>query len=84
MITQVQTEQTMHAVAQDRYGSPDVMTLADVPQPTPGPGQVLLRIEAAALNARDRHVMRGEPRLARLHRQQHPRAPPPPRGRSPH
>jgi hypothetical protein len=26
MIIQVQTEQTMHAVAQDRYGSPHVMT----------------------------------------------------------
>ena len=66
MITKVQTEQTTRAVVQDRYGSPDVLTLADVPQPAPGPGQVLVRIEAAALNARDWHVMRGEPRLARL------------------
>jgi NADPH:quinone reductase-like Zn-dependent oxidoreductase len=42
------------------------MTLADVPQPTPGPGQVLLRIEEAALRARGWYVMRGGPRLARL------------------
>ena len=66
MTTQVQTEQTLRTVVQDRYGSPDVLTLADVPRPAPGPGQVLVRIQAAAPDARDWHVMRGEPRLARL------------------
>src|SRR5688500_17595834 len=34
--------------------------------PTPGPGQVRVRVAAASVNARDWHVMRGEPRLARL------------------
>ena len=68
MTTKVQTEQTMRAVVQDRYGSPDVLTLADVPRPAPGPGQVLVRIEAAALNARDWHVMRGEPATERATR----------------
>ena len=56
----------MRAVVQDRYGSPDVLPLADVARPAPGPGQVLGRIEEAALNARAWHVMRGERRLARL------------------
>jgi NADPH:quinone reductase-like Zn-dependent oxidoreductase len=32
----------------------------------PGVGEVLVRVRAASVNARDWHVMRGEPRLARL------------------
>lgn len=57
---------TMRALVQDAYGSPDVLEAAAVPQPTPGPGQVRVRVAAASVNARDWHVMRGEPRLARL------------------
>jgi NADPH:quinone reductase-like Zn-dependent oxidoreductase len=57
---------TTLAVVQHRYGSPDVLTLRHVPKPTPGPGEVLVTVMAASLNARDWHVMRGEPRLARL------------------
>lgn len=53
-------------VLQSGYGSPDVLYLERVATPTPGPGQVLVRVEAASVNARDWHVMRGEPRLARL------------------
>ena len=40
MTTQVQTEQTTRAIVQDRYRSPDVLTLNDVPRPAPDPGQV--------------------------------------------
>jgi NADPH:quinone reductase-like Zn-dependent oxidoreductase len=57
---------TMRALVQDRYGSPDVLHLASVPVPTPGAGEVRVRVAAASVNARDWHVMRGEPRLARL------------------
>jgi NADPH:quinone reductase-like Zn-dependent oxidoreductase len=57
---------TTLAVAQDRYGSPDALTLTRAPKPTPGPGDVLVSVKAASVNARDWHVMRGEPRLARL------------------
>lgn len=57
---------TTLAVVQHRYGSPDVLTLRHVPKPTPGPGEVLVTVKAASLNARDWHAMRGEPRLARL------------------
>lgn len=57
---------TMRALVQDTYGSPDVLTVAAVPTPTPGPGQVRVRVAAASVNARDWHIMRGEPRLARL------------------
>ena len=55
----------MRALVQDRYGSPDVLRIDEVPKPVPGPGQVLVRVSAASVNARDWHVMRGEPRMAR-------------------
>lgn len=60
------TGNTTRAALQHRYGSPDVLEVTRVPTPTPGPGEVLVRIRASSINARDWHVMRGEPRLARL------------------
>lgn len=56
----------MKAIAQDRYGSPDVLLLRDVDRPVPADDEVLVRVRAAAVNARDWHVMRGDPYLARL------------------
>ncbi len=59
---------TMRALVQHRYGSPDVLSVAEVPRPVPGAGEVLVRVQAASVNARDWHIMRGEPWLARLDR----------------
>jgi NADPH:quinone reductase-like Zn-dependent oxidoreductase len=59
-------EGTMKAIVQDRYGSPDVLAFRDVADPVPAADQVLVRVRAAAVNARDWHVMRGDPYLARL------------------
>ncbi len=56
----------MTAVVQDRYGPPEALRVARVPRPVPGPGQVLVRVAAASVNARDWHVMRGDPYVARL------------------
>ncbi|WP_405431635.1 NAD(P)-dependent alcohol dehydrogenase [Micromonospora sp. NBC_00617] len=56
----------MKAIVQDRYGPPETLALADVATPTPAPGDVLVRVEAASLNAYDWHAMRGDPRMARL------------------
>jgi NADPH:quinone reductase-like Zn-dependent oxidoreductase len=56
----------MKAIVQDRYGPPDVLQLRDVDEPVPADNEVLVRVHAAALNARDWHVMRGDPYLARL------------------
>ena len=58
--------QTTRAVLQHRYGAPDVLEVSTIPTPSPGPDEVLVRVRAASINARDWHVMRGEPRLARL------------------
>ncbi|SES48969.1 NADPH:quinone reductase [Pedococcus cremeus] len=60
------TPTTMRALAQDAYGPPDVLRLVTAPVPEPGPGQVLVRVHASSVNARDWHIMRGEPRLARV------------------
>ena len=56
----------MKAIIQDRYGSPDVLSLSEVDTPTPAAGEVLVKVAAASLNARDWHVMRGDPKIARL------------------
>lgn len=60
------TETTMRAHTQNGYGPPDVLRSTTVPVPIPGPGHVRVTVVAASVNARDWHVMRGEPRLARL------------------
>ena len=56
----------MKALVQDVYGTSEVLRLSDVDQPEPRAGQVLVRIAAASVNAADWHIMRGEPRIARL------------------
>jgi NADPH:quinone reductase-like Zn-dependent oxidoreductase len=49
-----------------RYGGPDELELADVPQPEPREREVLVRVRAASINAADRVLLRGEPFLVRL------------------
>ena len=56
----------MQAVTYDTFGSPDVLQLRDVAVPQPGPGEVLVRIRAAATNPWDWHFMRGLPYIARI------------------
>ncbi|MEV0133121.1 NAD(P)-dependent alcohol dehydrogenase [Dactylosporangium sp. NPDC050688] len=56
----------MKAIVQDRYGPADVLRLGDVEPPVAAAGEVLVRVHAASVNARDWHVMRGDPYLARL------------------
>ena len=54
------------AVTQTVYGSPAALTLSCGPRPVPIAGEVLIEVHAASVNARDWHIMRGEPRVARL------------------
>jgi NADPH:quinone reductase-like Zn-dependent oxidoreductase len=54
------------AIVQDRFGPPDVLRLVDTGRPEAGPGDVLVRVHAAALNPADWHILRGDPRIARL------------------
>ncbi|MCT9112440.1 NADP-dependent oxidoreductase [Streptomyces mirabilis] len=41
------------------YGSTDVLSVVDVPPPTPGPGQVWLAVRAAGVNPIDWKILRG-------------------------
>jgi NADPH:quinone reductase-like Zn-dependent oxidoreductase len=50
----------MRAVVLRELGEPEVLRLEDVPDPEPGPGEVLVRLEAAALNHRDAWIRRGQ------------------------
>ncbi|WP_456845734.1 NAD(P)-dependent alcohol dehydrogenase [Cellulomonas sp. P5_C6] len=56
----------MKAIVQTRYGSADTLTLQDVDDPVPRDHEVRVRVRAASLNARDWHLMRGDPYIARL------------------
>jgi NADPH2:quinone reductase len=40
----------MKAVRIDTFGGPEVLQLVDLPDPTPGPGQLLVQVEAAGVN----------------------------------
>jgi len=43
----------MNAVRISRFGGPEVLEIAEVPTPLPGPGQVLVRVRAAGINFAD-------------------------------
>jgi NADPH:quinone reductase-like Zn-dependent oxidoreductase len=49
----------MRAVRFDRYGDPDVLDIVEVPQPEPGPGQVLVRVKAAGINPGEVKIRNG-------------------------
>lgn len=56
----------MKAIVQDRYGSPDVLRVAEVDTPTPEDGEVLVRVRTASVNIGDWHLMRGVPYVIRI------------------
>ncbi len=57
---------TMRAVVQRRYGGPEVMDLEDVPLPTTGAHEVLVRVHAAGVDRGTDHLLTGKPYAARL------------------
>ena len=62
----------MRALRYDRFGPPDVLHVADVPEPAPGAGQLKVRVHAASLNPLDWKVRAGHLRWLLIFR-------PPPR-----
>lgn len=50
----------MKAIVLHSVGEPEGLRLEDVPDRTPGPGQVVVRLRAAALNHRDLFICRGQ------------------------
>jgi NADPH:quinone reductase-like Zn-dependent oxidoreductase len=55
----------MQAIVQDVYGEADVLELRDIPVPTVGENDVLVRVVAAGVDRGVWHVMAGKPHLAR-------------------
>lgn len=53
----------MRALRYDRYGPPDVLYIADVPEPAPGAGELKVRVRAASLNPLDWKVRAGHTRF---------------------
>ena len=49
----------MKAVRFDEYGGVDVLKVADVPKPEPGPGQVLVQVKAAGINPGEAKIRDG-------------------------
>lgn len=49
----------MKAVVLSELGGPEKLVLQDVPDPVPGPGEVVVRLKAAALNHRDAWIRHG-------------------------
>ncbi|MDQ3506545.1 MAG: NAD(P)-dependent alcohol dehydrogenase [Actinomycetota bacterium] len=56
----------MKAIVCTEYGSPDVLNLEEVRDPTPEEDEVLVKVHAASVNAADWHILRADPFLVRL------------------
>lgn len=50
---------TMRAVALTGFGGPEHLELVELPVPTPGPAEVLIRVHTVAANRQDTFTMRG-------------------------
>jgi NADPH2:quinone reductase len=49
----------MRAIVVREFGAPEVMRLEDVPEPSPGPGQVTIRVRAVGVNPVDTYIRAG-------------------------
>ena len=49
----------MRAITYSEFGSPDVLTLSDLPEPRPGPDSVVVEVRAASINPVDWKARQG-------------------------
>lgn len=57
----------MKAIRVERFGGPEVLQLQEVPDPSPGSGQIVVRVKATGVNPVDTYVRAGKyPRLPAL------------------
>jgi NADPH:quinone reductase len=49
----------MKAIVVREFGSPDVMKFEEMPDPTPGPGQLLIRVHAVGVNPVETYIRAG-------------------------
>lgn len=57
---------SMRAVLQSGYGTTEVFRIGTTARPSPGPGEVLVRVAAAGLDRGTWHLMTGRPYLMRI------------------
>lgn len=56
----------MKAVIREVYGGPEVLKVVNLPIPTPGDNEILIKNHVATVTAADTFLRKGEPRFARL------------------
>jgi NADPH:quinone reductase-like Zn-dependent oxidoreductase len=56
----------MRAAVRERYGSPEVVEIREIPIPAPGEGDVLVKVRWASINTADLDLMRGVPPVTRV------------------
>lgn len=56
----------MKAITKYQYGGPEVLQLEEVEKPAIKENHLLIKVKANSANAADWHIMRGEPKFARL------------------
>ena len=59
-------EEAMKVVAQHRYGGPDVLQIEERAMPTPGEGEVLVRVHACTVTLADCAFRKADPFIVRL------------------
>jgi NADPH:quinone reductase-like Zn-dependent oxidoreductase len=63
---QVASGDTMKAIVNTQYGSPDILQFKEVARPTPKDNEVLVNVHAASVNAAELHFLRADPFLMRF------------------
>lgn len=56
----------MKAIIYEKYGSPDVLHLAEVEKPVPKDDEILIKIRAVSINGSDKENLIGKPLYARM------------------
>ena len=56
----------MKAIVRTKYGSPDVLKLEEIPEPTAGDDEVLVKVQAVGVNAADLEILRADPLYVRF------------------
>ena len=56
----------MKAIVRTKYGSPDVLKLEEIPEPTAGDDEVLVKVQAVGVNAADLENLRADPLYVRF------------------
>ena len=63
----------MKAIVYDEYGDPEALRMDEVDRPEPRDDEVLIQVEAVALNASDGEFLRGSPAYVRMWGPRRPR-----------